>query len=297
MSPVKATLPELPCELKLQIFAHLTARDIIRLRATTQALRDTIDDNAERTSKVICARELARLKRFIGYHVTYEGDVSFLEAFSRWCRLRGWALSDWGPTNQNSIKAFSKHWTSIKTYPDLSSRTHFTIDAIAQFLWQRSHELPSLTKDHQVYRYEFVRKMKQIRENIPGFTEAECNSMYNELKHTPGGRLSGPRRQVHSITDRPDGIIFVDPIHAPCLELSKLWRVTVNPIAYDRWISPKVASEIFGVPKLPWTNEFTYCIESDPALHTMKKITHLHMMNQPIPPLMFAAGMEELQIW
>ena len=298
MAQLEATLLELPYELKIQIFNQVPSKEIIRLRTTSRALRDFVDDNSEQISKAICTRELARLKDFIAYYVTYEGDVSFLEALSRWGRLRGWAPSNIGLSrvaNTTSIDAFAKHWVPIKRYPDLSEQSQRSVAGIAQLLWKVSQDLPGFTGDDRMYRYQVLRKIQHLRQNIPGFTDEECISMYNELKHTaPGERLPGPPRKIQRIVS--DEMAFVDPTYAPNPEPSKLWR-TVNPIAHERCITAKVAVEVFGVPRLPWTNQFTYCIESDWARYTIDEIIRLHTVNRPIPPLMFAAGMEELRIW
>ena len=298
MTPSVATLTELPYELKLIIFTQLLSQEVVRLRTTCKALRDSIDDNAQQISKVICNRKLTQLKNFVGYYVTYEGDVDFLEALSRWVRLRGWAPSEHpfmtGTTNRASMDVFSKHWTPIKMYPDLSEQTQKTISGIAHFVWDISQDRnPAGSTGEDLYRYSFLQRMQGLRQDVPGFTDEECISMCNELRDTPGGRLSGPHRENTIIGGK---IAFKDSLHAPGPEPSKLCR-TVNPIAYERWITPKDAVEIFGVPRLPWTNQFTYCIESDWAHRTMNEITRLHTLNRPIPPLMFAAGMEELQIW
>jgi hypothetical protein len=145
MSPQRSTLLGLPSELTVQVCFHLSARDVIRLRRVCRGLRDVVGSNVEHISSHIRLRELTRLREFTSYYVTYEGDVSFLEAFSRWAHLRGWADGDTEEryvANQLSIEAFSKHWTPLKTYPDLSQQAHNVSKVLAQTLW-RAYEMVS----------------------------------------------------------------------------------------------------------------------------------------------------------
>ena len=289
----------LPTELKLQICSYLSARDITRLRLTAQAFHSFVDTNSAHLSSQICAREIKRLREFISYYVTYDGDVSFLEAFSRWAQLRGWAghLTNLGFTaNQLSIQAFSKHWTPLKRYPDLSQRAHQVAYDIADTLWQVHNHfhwpgiygLPEIANAEQ-----FTRIMRVVTEDMGDFTDAECISMYEELRATPRGRLTGPRRGPCQI---PTGTVtFKDEKYAPNMPLCTLVRIC-SPVSFSRWIPPKQAVEAFGVPRLPWTHQFTYVVESDWAHRHVSSIMHMLRQGQDVEPLMVAAGLEELRI-
>lgn len=142
--------------------------------------------------------------------------------------------------------------------------------------------------------YQFLRQMQTLKRSYAGFNNEECISMYNELKHTPGGRLSGPARKTQRIVG--EEITFVNELFAPRVHPSELVR-TINPLSYVRWIKAQHAFEIFGVPRVPWTSQFEYCYESDWAHHTINKILQLHSDKLPIHPLLLAAGMEELRIY
>ena len=289
----------LPTELKLQVCSYLSARDIVRLRMIARAFRNFVDTNSAHISGQICAREIARLREFISYYVTYEGDVSFLEAFSRWAGLRGWAdyetRADFD-ANQLSIQAFSKHWTPLKKYPDLSQRVHQLVFDIAIKLWQVHNHFhcPSLYGCIEIAHPEqFIQIMRILTEGMGDFTDAECTSMYEELRTTPGGRLSGPHRQSYQM---PNGTVtFIDDVYAPNMPLSTLVR-TCNPVCVNRWISPNKAVEIFGLPRLPWTHQFTYVVRSDWAHSFVNKILCMRREGQDVDPLMIATGLEELRI-
>jgi hypothetical protein len=264
-----------------------------------RAFHSFVDTNYTHISNQICAREKLRLRDFISYYVTYEGDVSFLEAFSRWARLRGWAghttSSDF-IANQLSIQAFSKHWTPLKRYPDLSLRAHKVAFDIAVTLWQVHNHFysPGLYGCIEIVNPEqFIRIMRVITENMGGFTDVEWSSMYEELRTTPGGRLSGPRRESYQL---PNGTAtFRDDMFAPDMAPSKLVRACI-PVSFIRWIWPKGAVEVFGVPRLPWTNQFTYVVESDWAYCLVNKILHMRRQGLHMDPLMVAAGLGELRI-
>jgi hypothetical protein len=129
-------------------------------------------------------------------------------------------------------------------------------------------------------------------------TEAEWIAMYNELKDTPGARLSGPHRESYE-TPGPHGFMrsatFTDVIYASDAEnCSLVW--TPIPLCIDEEDSLTKLLEIFSIPRLPWTNHLAYVVESERALQTMNKVLRMHREGIDIDPLMLAAGMEELRI-
>lgn len=268
MSALSTSILELPTELKLQVCAYLQAREIVQLRPLCRAFRDFVDTNAKHITDHIRNRELVRLRKLVKYYVTYEGDVSFLEAFTRWIELRGWAYSTPYDANHvfvnlDSIQAFSKHWATLKNYPDLSKQTHAKVNSVAKALFQAHGGSRGDFMRAPLVNESLDRILLSISKlsDIASVTEEECISMRQELRFKPGGRLSGPRRRICRL---PGGgiTVFKDPVYAPNMEPFHLVRV-LHPISYERWVEPKLAIETFGVPGLPWTKEFTYCCESD----------------------------------
>ena len=261
-----------------------------------------MDRNAEYISSQVRDRELTRLREFTSYYVTYDGDVSFLEAFSRWARLRGWAdhssgINDFA--NLGSISAFSKHWTPVKKYPDLSQQAHDESKWLAHLLWHltASLERPDRqTHCHIAGAEAWVRTFRNLTRGTTSYTDVELMAMYMELYtcSSPGGRLAGPHREVYLTGN--DNAVFRDLVHAPSIEERSLVRA-VNPVSLDRWIPSLDVTETFGVPKLPWTNQFAYVVETDWASYVVKEVLRLHRDRKEIDPLLLAAGLEQLRIW
>lgn len=301
MSLPSRSLLDLPAELKLQIFLHLSATEVTRLRRVCQPLHAFVNDNSNRISNQIKSRELKRLRDFISYYVTYEGEVSFLEAFSRWARIRGWASNTTnmgGNANSSSIFTFSRHLTSIKKYPDLSMETQNIAYNFAKNLWRSYMELHNVEgyarglRPMNINMQKFVRLMSERRACFEGLTTAELESMYHELESTSRGRLSGPHREVQEL---PGGAIaFRSPSYASSIMPKDLVR-NFDPVSYSRWI-PHDEREMLGVPKLPWTNSFTYVVSSDWARYLVQEIKVLSQEEITVNPLMIAAALEELQI-
>ena len=316
-----SALLDLPSELKLHICFHLTARDIVRLRLVNRTLIDIVKDNVQHIYSLAHSRELTRLRKVINYYVTYEGDVSFLEAFSRWARLRGWAdmsvhtgHNTSGIANEDSIRKFSKHWTPLKNYPDLSTTAHNDTFHVAHRLWSQHEyfhgDVSELDDTAGVFELDtFTKLIKAYARRNSGFTDVECIAMYNVLKDTPGGRLSGPHREAYDIPGPPPGVFgftpgtfgllrdtaFTNAVYTTGTKQNRLFWTPIS-LFTNEWASIEELLETFGIPELP-TNQFAYVVKSDWACRTVHKILHVHGEGLEVGPLMMAAGMEELRIY
>ncbi|KXS98608.1 hypothetical protein AC578_4341 [Pseudocercospora eumusae] len=80
---------DMPIELKLEIFYHLPAKDVQRVRRVCKTIQKAIDFEKPKLLSNICAREAARITADVKYLVDYDTKkVTFLEALRRWCKHR-----------------------------------------------------------------------------------------------------------------------------------------------------------------------------------------------------------------
>ena len=286
----------LPAELQTHVLLCLPARHIARVRQVCRELRDFVDTNAKHLSDLIHKRECDRLQKFINHNIAYDDSVGFLEAFSRWARLRGWAA--WSLFNNinicdiESIHGFVTHWATVKCLSGTAEQLTWCTFSI-KVAYDYCHRPQDQSKASS-YRWakssqKFVHHMISDHHNPLGLKPEDYEDMYAELSDGTHECLSGPWH--------PGAKRLMDDF--PSLLVSHLsWYDTPPPlprlVLTPGFCPQEAVVKRLRTPKLPNSGLFAYHVKTEWALKLAKRAVEEETALEPIEN---DAVMEELLIY
>ena len=266
-----------PVELKLNIFSHVSAAQVARLRHVCKRFRNTIDTNEETLAKSIIARETGRFERYRA-GLDFE-DVPFLDALKRWVERRGIWIDSIGP----HVNAFLT-WYKESKYPERSAprqgnMSWYTLNLLRLHLklrdWDKfdRSDRRSIGNDTIDRITNDIRKDAHYPESAWFLNESRLDDNLSKLQ-ADAAVFGTPTiiGEKGSLVQREDNTWhFGCPTEymvskGPQLHFKNLTRLNITNWYRADMIDEESISSALGIPALPKCDgrpHFSYCVNED----------------------------------